>query len=111
MSEKNVALINVALSCTVGGYYALTKESVQDIRWSMQGYRKTLVFAIKCEAMMLNMLQRLVKFSSKFFGLKNIHRLRSARRDCRRSTAEAIRRSQYGNAENLATKRNSAIQV
>jgi hypothetical protein len=89
-SENNIALINVALSCTVGGYYALTKESVQDIRWSMQGYRKALVEEMKHEAVMLNMLQRLIKFSSKCFGLKTIQILRTARRDCKWSTAESI---------------------
>jgi hypothetical protein len=64
-STKNSSLINVALSVTVGGYYAHTKESIQDIRWSMQGYRKLLVAEIESEYVMLNMLQRLVKFSSK----------------------------------------------
>jgi hypothetical protein len=58
------SLIRVALSVTSGGYYAHTKENMQDIRWSMQGYRKTLVGALSSEAIMLNMLQRLVKFSS-----------------------------------------------
>ena len=64
--DKNSALVNVALSVTLGGYYAFTKESIQDIRWSMQGYRKALVEEIKSEALMLNMLQRLIKFSSEF---------------------------------------------
>jgi hypothetical protein len=63
-SDKNSALINLALSVTAGGFYAHTKESIQDIRWSMQGYRKLLVAEIEAEYVMLNMLQRLVKFSS-----------------------------------------------
>lgn len=42
---------------------------MQDIRWSMQGYRKALVGAIPAEANMLNMLQRFVKFSSQLFSL------------------------------------------
>jgi hypothetical protein len=64
--QKSIALISLALSVTSSGYHAVTRESVQDIRWSMQGYRKKLVGAVTAEASMLNMLQRLIRFSSKF---------------------------------------------
>ena len=63
--QTSAALISLALSVTSSGYHAVTRESVQDIRWSMQGYRKKLVGAVTAEASMLNMLQRLIRFSSK----------------------------------------------
>jgi hypothetical protein len=65
-SQPLLGFIHVALSVTAGGYHALTTESLQDIRWSMQGYRKKMVREISTEARMLNMLQRLLKFSSMF---------------------------------------------
>ena len=65
--------MRVALSVTSGGYHALTKESMQDIRWSMQGYRKALVLEVQSEALMLNMLQRLIKFCSKHTFCCYIH--------------------------------------
>ena len=69
--QASAAFINVALSVTSGGYHAVTRESIQDIRWSMQGYRKKLVGAVASEASMLNMLQRLIRFSSKECQLMN----------------------------------------
>lgn len=67
--DKSVALVKVALSVTAGGYHALTKESMQDIRWSMQGYRKALVKEVGAEAVILNLLQQLIRFSSTRFIL------------------------------------------
>lgn len=68
--DKSVALVKVALSVTAGGYHALTKESMQDIRWSMQGYRKALVKEVGAEAVILNLLQQLIRFSSTLFLLQ-----------------------------------------
>ena len=41
--QTSAALVNVALSVTSSGYHAVTRESVQDIRWSMQGYERTIL--------------------------------------------------------------------